>query len=98
MQNSIQGSSSEWIDILKNYSTISDCEKWWEDVNRSTWLADEAKALRRYYFRHIADIEARLWREKPIDRSMPKWCIQRAEEAVGTKGNIKAVLLPACPF
>lgn len=97
MISSIQGSPQDWIDILKNYSTIFDCEKWWKDVNKLTWLIDDAKQLRQFYFRHVADIAAKKQREKPIDRYMPKWAVERAEAAKETKGNIKPVL-EKCPF
>jgi hypothetical protein len=101
----------DWIEILQDYNTISECEEWWDRVNALTWIYDDARALRAFYFKKVALVAAKDWREKPIDRSMPKWVQNRAEISKSVRPNIQEVLkmfspgarliqpaLPPCPF
>lgn len=77
---SSQGTPQEWIDILKNYTTIPDCKEWWQNICNLRWTKEEAKQLRNAYIYYVRLLSAKKWRERPIDTALPKWLQEAAKQ------------------
>jgi hypothetical protein len=95
--------TQQWVDILQNYTTISECEKWWDKVNECLWKEGDARLLRAFYVRKVATLAALDFRNNnpPSLRPVKTYNnILPNIEKIGQMfaGKVVKPQLPPCPF